>query len=190
VSGLLARIRGASTVEDERERLRSAQESAARQLEAMKQELAARLQAIREREHQLELALARAPAPPVAVLPSVDETGVVPSVPERTPTADDTAERRRIERRLAELREAERLFLVTQAELAARSEAVAAREKALERKERSLGAGDRSGQAEVAALEERLRQLERTTAPAGGDAAAGFTAGLESLRRRGTRRPG
>ncbi len=194
MSGLFRRIRGASSVEDERERLRHAQESAARQLEAMKHELAERMQAIRERERQLEQALTGVPGSSVAALPPLDGDAAEIAQRERALEAREAAqaqheeERGRIEQRLADLREAEKLFLHTQAELATRSEAIAARERLLAGRERTLGDGDRSDRSELTELEERLRRLERAgPAPVVADTAS-FAGGLESLRRRGTRR--
>ena len=111
------------------------------------------------------------------------------------PSREDAEERERLEERLAELREAERMFLRTRDELSARSEAVAARERLLSERERELGEGggtvDSTGSLpaavpELAELEARLRRLE-SGAPANDDTAS-FAAGLESLRRRGTRR--
>jgi DNA repair exonuclease SbcCD ATPase subunit len=205
---LLRRIRGASSVEDERERLRQAQESAARQLEAMKHELRERVQAVRDRERQLEEALTGAPSPPVVSLPRIDGDAATMAERERAvrtreemlarreqelapippDTGDARNERALIERRLAELREAEKLFLRTQSELASRSETVAARERLLASRERALGDGDRSDGSELAELEARLRRLERESAPAAGEDRGSFAGGLESLRRRGTRR--
>ena len=204
MAGLLRRIRGASSVEDERERLRHAQESAARQLEAMKNELAERVQAIRDRELQLEQALKNAPGSPIVSLPHLVDDAAETAQRERSLAAreqtlaqreqdiaqvpNDAGERERIEQRLADLREAEGLFLRTQAELASRSEAVSARERLLAGRERALGDGDRSDRSELTELEARLRRLERAGAAPAGDDTASFAGGLESLRRRGTRR--
>ena len=57
------------------------------------------------------------------------------SAPAPEPDAERLAQ---IEARLAELRDAEKLFLRTRDELAARSEAVAARERLVSQKEREL----------------------------------------------------
>ena len=202
--GLLRRLRGGSSVEDERERLRYAQESAARQLEAMKHELAERVQAIRDRERALDEALGVVPGQPIASLPRADEDA---SERERAiaareevlarrehelsqvlPVVMQDDERARIEQRLAELRAAEKLFLRTQSELASRSEVVTARERLLASRERALGDGERSDHSEVVELEARLRRLEQAGAAAADANAASFAGGLESLRRRGTRR--
>ena len=207
---LLRRIRGASSIEDERELLRHARESAAQQLEAMKRELAERVQAVRDRELQLEAALTNAPGSRVISLPHVDDDAADIAQRERALAAreetlarreqqlaqtslagtspNDVGARERIEQRLADLREAEKLFLRTQAELATRSEVIAARERLLAGRERALGDGDRSDRTELTELEGRLRRLEQAgTKPAGEDTAS-FAGGLESLRRRGTRR--
>jgi hypothetical protein len=202
---LLRRIRGASSVEDERERLRQAQESAARQLEAMKHELRERVEAVRHRERLLDEALTGAPGSPVVSLPRIGDDASTIAQRERAVAAreemlarreqelppapgDATSERQLIERRLAELREAEKLFLRTQSELASRSETVAARERLLASRERASGDGDRSDRSELVELEARLRRLERSGAPSTSDDAGSFAGGLESLRRRGTRR--
>ena len=203
VAGLLRRIRGASSVEDERERLRHAQESAARQLEAMKHELRERVEAIRDRERQLDEALSGVPGTAAVSLPRTDDEATVAQREravaareqmlaqrerELPPAAGDAAsERALVEQRLAELREAEKLFLRTQSELASRSETVAARERLLASRERALGDDGRSDRSELAELEARLRRLERSGAPAADDTGS-FAGGLESLRRRGTRR--
>jgi hypothetical protein len=189
VGGLIRRIRGTSSVEDERELLRHAQESAARQLEAMKHELAERVQAVREREHALEEALTNAPGSRVISLPHLDDSEAgIDQTPLAGTSPNDAGTRERIEQRLADLREAEKLFLRTQAELASRSEAVAARERLLASRERALGDGDRSDSFELAELEARLRRLERAGAAPAGEDTTSFAGGLESLRRRGTRR--
>ena len=204
---LLRRIRGASSIEDERELLRHARETAAHQLEAMKRELAERVQAVRDRELQLEAALAGAPGQPIASPPHVGddvaefaqrERGLAAreamlaqrerALAQTAPAAHDASDSERIEQRLADLREAEKLFLRTQAELATRSEAVAARERLLAGRERALGDGDRSDRSELTELEARLRRLERAGATPAGEDTASFAGGLESLRRRGTRR--
>lgn len=99
----------------------------------------------------------------------------------------------RIEARLTELREAELLFQRTQEELAVRSEAVAARERLVAARERELDElDDRAGvwptRPALAELEARLRRLERSGGTAPSENTQSFAAGLESLRRRGTRR--
>ncbi|HXY16573.1 MAG TPA: hypothetical protein VEH79_00175 [Gaiellaceae bacterium] len=197
---LLRRRRGATSVEDEREALRSLQQAAAQQLEAMKHELAERVGAVRERELELEAALSATPNRPAAGQTTGSTLAAQGQelrrreheLPARAalPSRQDAAERERIEQRLAELHEAERMFLLTRDELSARSEAVAARERLIAERERELaqdGAGTMPPSLpELADLEVRLRRLE-----SGGQAAddsRSFAAGLESLRRRGTRR--
>ena len=82
------------------------------------------------------------------------------------------------------------MFLRTRDELSARSEAIAARERLLAERERELAEGGAVGAPpslpELADLEVRLRKLE-SGSPSGDDSGS-FAAGLESLRRRGTRR--
>lgn len=205
VSGLFRRIRGGSSIEDERERLRYAQEAAARQLEAMKQELAERVQAIRDRERALDDALGVAPAEQVVSLPpaardaaTIDQRERALAPPEETRSRyeqklaqvapDSAGERQLVEQRLAELHKAEKLFLQTQSELASRSEVISARERLLASRERALGDGGPSDHSEVAELEARLRRLEQAGMTAPADNARSFAGGLEALRRRGTRR--
>jgi hypothetical protein len=190
--------------------LRHAQEAAAAQLDAMKHELAERVQVVRDRERALEDALASAPGQHVVALPRGDDNAAQVAQRERALAAreemlarreeelahalpvvalpgSDAAERERVEQRLAELRDAEKLFLRTQAELASRSEEVAARERLVAGRERAGDTGHQD-RAELSELEARLRRLERAGAPAAGEDTASFAGGLESLRRRGTRR--
>lgn len=94
----------------------------------------------------------------------------------------------RIDRRLQTLREAERAFARTQAELAARSEALAQLEAAVSERRLLLGMQTEPGwsKAEMDELDERIRRLER----AGEEAAAStFGGGLRSLEQKGTRPP-
>ena len=87
------------------------------------------------------------------------------------PPAEPDAERlAQIEARLAELRDAEKLFLRTRDELAARSEAVAARERLVAQKERELddredGVGQWASPG-LTEMEARLRRLEQQQDPA------------------------
>ena len=188
--------------------LRHAQEAAALQLEAMKHELAERVQAVRERERALEDALQATPRqPPVALPPVGDDAAEIAQREQALAAREETlaqreeelaqtgsppadaGERERIEQRLADLRAAEKLFLLTQAELASRSEAVATRERLVAGRERAAGDVDQPDRSELTELEERLRRLERAGTPTPGEDTASFAGGLESLRRRGTRRP-
>jgi hypothetical protein len=184
-------------VEDEREALRRLQETAAQQLEAMKHELAERVGAVRDRERELDAALARTPNRPSATESELaareaelqrreEELAARAALPSR----ENAAERERVELRLAELHEAERMFLRTRDELSARSEAIAVRERLLVERERELGedgaASEPASLPELVDLEVRLRKLEAGS-ESGGDPGS-FAAGLESLRRRGTRR--
>ena len=188
--------------------LRHAQEAAAAQLDAMKHELAERVQAVRDRERALEDALTSAPGQHVVALPRSDaaqvaqreralaareemlarrEQELAQAPPFLALPGSDAAERERIEQRLAELRNAEKLFLRTQAELASRSEEVAARERLVAGRERAGDTGHQD-RTELTELEARLRRLERAGSPAPSEDTASFAGGLESLRRRGTRR--
>lgn len=104
------------------------------------------------------------------------------------PRDPDAARLAEIEERLLELHEAERSFVRTQQELAARSEAVAARERLVAQRERELGEqedgwGTGSG---VHELETRLRRLEQQRHAV--EEARGFSGGLRKLGQEGTRR--
>jgi chromosome segregation ATPase len=134
-------------------------------LEAERREraLLEREQAVAEREREL-LAAAAAPA-------------------HREPEPEADATRlAQIEARLAELRDAEKLFLRTREELAARSEAVAARERLVAQKERELDdRDDEKGQwapKELSEMEARLRRLEQQEP---GEQTLGFSGGLRKL---------
>lgn len=236
-----------TTVEDERRALR-AQHAA---LEDLKRELAERVQAVRERELELQKALAEAggprqretasrapvpPAPPVADAEA--DTGEDALEAERRarallqreqaadareaqlaqrehelelraeqernqlaererelerraaqveslpPPDPDTTRLAQIDARLAELRDAEKLFLRTRDELAARSEAVAARERLVAQKERELddredGTGEWAGP-ELSEMKARLQRLEQQQQqPA--EQQLGFAGGLRKL---------
>ena len=183
--------------------LRHAQEAAAVQLDAMKHELAERVQAVRARERALEDALTSAPSQYVVALPRGDDDAARVAQRERAlasreellarreeelaQLAPPVSETDRIEQRLADLRDAEKLFLRTQAELASRSEEVAARERLVAGRERAGDTGHQD-RAELTELEARLRRLERAGSPAASEDKASFAGGLESLRRRGTSR--
>ncbi len=95
-----------------------------------------------------------------------------------------------IEARVAELRDAEKMFLRTRDELAARSEAVAARERLVAQKERELddredGVGQWASP-ELTEMEARLRRLEQQQDPS--EQTMGFSGGLRKLQQ-GTTRP-
>lgn len=98
-----------------------------------------------------------------------------------------------VETRIAELRDAERLFLRTRDELAARSEAVATRERLVAQRERELD--DRHAPPvlpplAIGELEARLRRLERRQTS--DEDTQSFSAGLRRLQHssRGDRAPG
>ncbi|MCY7304217.1 MAG: hypothetical protein LH654_14540 [Thermoleophilia bacterium] len=95
-----------------------------------------------------------------------------------------------IESRLAELRDAEKLFLRTRNELAARSEAVAARERLVSQRERELDERedaevDRSATPGFTEMEARLRRLEQQQQDPR-EQTLGFSGGLRKLEQ-GTR---
>ena len=123
--------------------------------------------------------------------PASAETMVGVPVPVTAPPAEPDAERlAQIEARLAELRDAEKLFLRTRDELAARSEAVAARERLVSQKERELddredGVGQWAS-AGLTEMEARLRRLEQQQDPS--EQTMGFSGGLRKLQQ-GTTRP-
>ena len=117
--------------------------------------------------------------------------GVPVPVPAAAPAPEPDAERlAQIEARLAELRDAEKMFLRTRDELAARSEAVAARERLVSQKERELddredGVGQWASP-ELTEMEARLRRLEQQQDPS--EQTMGFSGGLRKLQQ-GTTRP-
>lgn len=102
------------------------------------------------------------------------------------PTDPDEARLAQIELRLVELRDAEKLFLRTRDELAARSEAVAARERLVSQRERELDeredaeGGDRATGAEFSEMEVRLRRLEQQQQDPR-EQTLGFSRGLRKL---------
>jgi hypothetical protein len=103
------------------------------------------------------------------------------------PPDRDAAQLAQIEVRLAELRDAEKLFLRTRDELAVRSEAVAARERLMTQRERELddrddGKGRWAGP-ELSEMEARLARLEQQQP---GEQTLGFSGGLRKLEQ-GTR---
>jgi hypothetical protein len=204
VQGFLRRDRAEPSVEDERDALRRQRVVMAEELDRLKRELSERVAAVRDRERLLDEALGRAGQVPTTVTTNHRELdareaalaereralAAREALPPPEPKPDDLA---RVEARLAELREAERAFLRTQEELAARSEAVATRERLVAERERELDElEDRAGlgptRSELSDLESRLRRLEsRGSVPI--EDTQSFAAGLEGLRRRGTKRP-
>jgi len=213
--GFRRRERDETSVEDEREALRRQRAAAADELERLKRELADRVAAVRAKERQLDEALGRLPSgliPPVGTPASTAQPDRRESelarratelaereraltareaLPPPTPGQEQEA---RINARLAELKEAERAFLRTQEELAARSEAVAARERLVADREREVDEQeDRAGlgptRSELSELESRLRRLESSGRAPSTEDTQSFAAGLETLRRRGTKRP-
>jgi DNA repair exonuclease SbcCD ATPase subunit len=197
------------TLEDERAALQRQRVEAARELERLKQELAERIAAVRQREQELEEALRRAgggaPLPALrrpqhvateqqlaALASALDrreqelaEREAAVSKRENAPRDPDEERLARIEARLAELREAEKLFLRTQQELAERSEALAARERLVADVEREAGVHrDAWGEAELAELERRLRRLEAERGAS--QSTQTFSGGFSKLRRSST----
>jgi hypothetical protein len=166
-----------------REGALAAREQAAAEREAQAQE---REQALERRAQELETAAAVA----AAAQPEPEQARSTP--PPDTARAEEDAERLvRIEARLAELREAEKLFLRTRDELAARSEAVAARERLVSQKERELDEREDASPwatAELSEVEARLRRLEQQQTQLPAEQTAGFSGGLRKLQQ-GTTKP-
>jgi len=181
----------------ERERAVAAAEAAllarTRQIE---QDLARDREQLEAREQALEAELERQAGAETMV-------GVPVPVPEREADAEAAgaaaeAEARaeaerlaQIETRLAELKDAEKMFLRTRDELAARSEAVAARERLVSQKERELddredGVGQWANP-ELTEMEARLRRLEQQQDPS--EQTMGFSSGLRKLQQGSTRPP-
>jgi ribonuclease Y len=176
--------------DDELAQERRALEARAAELQRRETELTAREQAVAAR--------AAEPAPPAVSSEELDareaalaEREAALDQREADLRAQDPAEREaRIDARLAELERAELQFVKTQAELAARSDALAEREQELAARERAMdggrGNGDIAGplsSVEIEALEARLRRLEESTARRG----TSFSAGVRSLQQRGVR---
>jgi hypothetical protein len=106
-----------------------------------------------------------------------------------TQAPPDEAQLARIASRLAELKEAEKLFMRTRDELAARSEAVAARERLATQRERELDEREDSAGSsprQLGELEARLKRLEqRQEQP--DEQTQGFSGGFRKLQQEGTR---
>ena len=204
--GFRRRERDEPPVEDEREALRRQRAAAAEELERLKRELAERVAAVREKEQQLDQALGRggrAATEPGSHAQELARREAALGERERAfaaraalpPSPTSASEQAaHVEARLAELREAERVFLRTQEELAARSEALSARERLVADRERELDEHeDRAGlgptRSELSELESRLRRLESSGRTPSPEDTQSFAAGLETLRRRGTKRP-
>jgi hypothetical protein len=160
-------------------------------------DLAAREQALTSRESQLaerERALEQRSADAHATLDAREQelsgreasAATAAAAPPLEPGAERLAE---IEARLTELREAEKLFLRTRDELAARSEAVAARERLVAQKERELDdredVAEQWNASELSEMEARLRRLEQQGL---GEQTANFAGGLRKLQQ-GAKRP-
>jgi chromosome segregation ATPase len=93
-----------------------------------------------------------------------------------------------IEKRLAALQEAEKAFVRTRAELAARSDQLDRRAALLEEQARAGTPAPGLSSAELAEIDERLGRLERETREASLE--RGFGQGLRALETKGTRRQG
>ena len=94
----------------------------------------------------------------------------------------------KIEAKLAELREAEKAFVRTQHELAARSDALTEQEAALAERERKLAAKEAPPPSpDLEILEARIRRLEQSGRAPRAEEAQTFSAGLRALQHRGLR---
>ena len=138
-------------------------------IDERERELESRALELAEQDRELEQRAAQAATAATAA-------AVVPA------PQQDEARLAQIEARLAELRDAEKLFLRTRDELADRSEAVAARERLVAQKERELddredGVGQWAG-SELTEMEARLRRLEQKQP---GEQTLGFSGGLRKL---------
>ncbi len=152
-------------------------------------ELQRRERAVADRERELAARAAELAAREQAVVDRDAAATSAGSHPMPAPPDIADGEREaRIEARLAELKEAERLFLRTRDELAARSEAVAARERLVAQREREqdeVEDAPKRGAQELAELEERLARLEQGA----GEDTLGFSDGFRKLRQSGARQP-
>jgi hypothetical protein len=159
---------------------------AARELAVAEREAQAlvREQALERRGQELDADAATPPQPEPEQAPSTP-------LPDTARAAEDAERLARIEARLEELREAEKLFLRTRDELAARSEAVAARERLVAQKERDLDEREDASPwatAELSEVEARLRRLEQQQTQLPAEQTAGFSGGLRKLQQ-GTTKP-
>lgn len=141
------------------------------ELAARRTELDAREQTVAEREASVESTQSPDPEP-------------APE-PEPEPVAASAEELERIEAKLAELREAERAFARTQAELATRSDALAVREELVAAREQAVAAAESPTGTDLAELEARIRRLEQERGQA--VEAPTFSGGLRALQERGLR---
>jgi len=217
---LRRRIDAADSVEAERAALRDQWAA----VDALKQELTERVRAVEQRERELQAARQDARAGRGQQVLSVGagsaEVTLAADLERREaalaararqlaqreqalgeqvaqpPASPDEQRLAEIEARLADLKEAEKMFLRTQQELSARSEALAARERMVGQRERELDQLEDAADAhpEVAELEARLRKLEQRPVsvpppqPALDDT-QGFSGGFRKLQEQGTRRP-
>jgi hypothetical protein len=171
----------------ERERAMAERETRAREREA---EIERQAQALATVTAAASVARETGPEQGTAVIRAADVAAEAAALAAATAAAEAEERLARIEARLAELREAEKMFLRTRDELAARSEAVAARERLVAQKERELDEREDASPwatAELSEVEARLRRLEQQAAPAA-EQTAGFTGGLRKLQQ-GAKKP-
>lgn len=180
-------------------------------LEELKRQLAARIEAVQERERELRQAIDESRVEPTrdsAPSAAADSEPRAETLKEREAELEarerqlsareaELATREQasskgpapaeIEARLAELRAAEQLFLRTRDELAARSEAVAARERLVAQRERELDERDPPSALPplaIGELEARLRRLEQRQP---GEETQSFSGGFQALQQHGSR---
>ena len=160
-----------------------------RELFEREQALAARESQLAERESALDQRSADAHAALDAREQDVTTREAAAAVAPAEPVEPGAERLAQIEARLEELRDAEKLFLRTRDELAARSEAVAARERLVAQKERELDEQEdvaaQWGASELTEMEARLRRLEQQGP---GEQTANFAGGLRKLQQ-GAKKP-
>lgn len=156
----------------------------ARALAEREAELEQRATALTEREAELEQRATALTEREHAVEARERESIVSTPALEAAPPPDELE---RIEAKLTELREAEKAFLRTQQELAARSDALTEREAALAERERTLAAREAPPPSpDLELLEARIRRLEQGGQTRAAEAQT-FSSGLRALQARGLR---
>ena len=158
--------------------------AASAELDAREAELAETARALAEREAELEQRATALTEREHAVEAWERESIVSTPALEAAPPPDELE---RIEAKLAELREAEKAFLRTQQELAARSDTLTEREAALAERERTLAAREAPPPSpDLELLEARIRRLEQGGQTRAAEAQT-FSSGLRALQARGLR---
>ncbi len=157
-----------------------------REVEQRERAVNERERAVAEREHVAIALEAHLTAREQELDLRAEQIEVIPaSAAEPAPVTEAVTSEARLaelDARLAEIRNAEALFLRTRDELAGRSEAVAARERLVAQRERELddredGKGQWAGP-ELSEMEARLRRLEQRQP---GEQTLGFSGGFRKL---------